>query len=110
MPNLKMAVRYVQEFPEGPFIEETLTLLGNFYSDLFQLIKELEKHRGGYKYDCFAQYLDKSSLDNQLRRAQQLSVDYYLKALAISPGNKNFKDWLVDIKEGNPTGWHFCAD
>ena len=47
MPNLKMALRYVREFPEGPLLKSTL--LVSFYSDLFQLIKDLGKHQGGYK-------------------------------------------------------------
>jgi hypothetical protein len=110
MPNLRMALRYVQEFPEGLFIEETYTLLGNFYSDLFQLIKDLGKHQGGYKYDCFAKYVDKSNLDSQLRKAQRLSVGYYSQALVVNPKNKDVREWLVEMKEGRPTGWHFCAD
>ena len=110
MPNLRMALRYVQEFPEGPFIEETYTLLGNFYSDLFQLIKDLQKHQGGYKYDCFAKYVDKSNLDSQLRKAQRLSVGYYSKALLVNAKNKDAGGWFVEMRGGSPTGWHFCAD
>ena len=110
MPNLTTGLRYVREFPNGPFVEETYTLLGNFYSDLFLLIKELGKHQGGYKYDCFAKYLNNGNLDNQLREVQRLSVSYYSKALAVNPGNKEVRDWLLEVKEGTPTGWHFCGD
>ena len=110
MPNLPTALRYVREFPNGPFVEETYTLLGNFYSDLFLLIKELGRHQGGYKYECFAKYVDKSDLDSQLRKAQELSVGYYSKALVVNPKNKDVRDWLVGMKEGSPIGWHFCGD
>lgn len=53
MPNIKVAKLYEKEFPQGPFIEDTLIIIGNFYDDLFKALKT------DYKNDCFSTLLSK---------------------------------------------------
>jgi hypothetical protein len=120
MPDVNVARQYLKEFPEGPFARDAAILLGDFYSDLFKVIRDLQqKQPRDYKYDCFEKYLEKTALETQAARTRQLSMSYYAQALAHAPaGWAETIDvrhrWSV-IQGGDPRsidalGWHFCAD
>ena len=119
MPNVNAAMQYLREFPDGPFARETAIILGNFYSDLFKVVAEREKHVAGYKYDCFRKYIGETDYAAQAEKARGLSVSYYARALANAPAGWQETIELAKrhsaMKEGNlerieSRGWSFCAD
>jgi hypothetical protein len=43
MPDVKVARRYLKEFPEGPFARAAAIILGDFYSDPYKVIRNLQQ-------------------------------------------------------------------
>ena len=107
MPNVKAAHRYAEEFPDGPFIGETLLLIADFNKDLYMVLRDDLRD---YKYDCFKPYTDRSPRAAQGSRAQAKAVRYYEKALRVNPAHARAKDFLEEVKKGIVRGWSFCAD
>jgi len=118
MPDVRTALDYLKEFPDGPFADKTLIILGHFYDDLFKVLRDLQRNElPEYKLNCFSKHVGKSDLDKQARRAQRLSVRYYSKALDVRSQSK--RDWAEtadirrykqDVESGHSRGWDFCAD
>ena len=111
MPNLASALRYEKDFPNGPFIEDTLITLGDFYDDLFKVLKESKQ---SYKYDCFSKYVMDEPVAAQRERARGLALRYFTKVLALGSGNhaarKAIEEWKSNLESGRSGGWHFCID
>jgi hypothetical protein len=111
IPNLEAALSYEKSFPNGPFIEDTLITLGDFYDDLF---KALAEAKTGYKYDCFSRYMKPGPLTEQRERARKSALRYYTKVLALGSdhpaSNKAVKEWKHSLESGKSVGWHFCTD
>lgn len=111
MPNVKAAYQYAREFPDGPFIEETLSILADFHKDLFMVLRnDLQKSPRDYKYDCFRAYISKSSRFVQMNRAKSEAIKFYEKVLAVNPHNIRATEFLKEINDGTIGGWSFCAD
>ncbi|HEX4949897.1 MAG TPA: hypothetical protein VFZ34_24740, partial [Blastocatellia bacterium] len=108
MPNIKAALRYVKEFPQGPFIEETHWIIAGFYKDLFMVLRgNLEKY---YKYQCFKLYVDKSPLPKQAQRAQAKAIASYQTILKINPASADAAKLLSEVQRGTIKAWSFCVD
>ncbi|MDH4286429.1 MAG: hypothetical protein OEV26_03300 [Gallionella sp.] len=114
MPNIEGALTYAKKYPEGPFIEDTLITIGNFYDDLYKVLKFTNKERVDYKFDCFSKYINKKSLSVQIENARQSAIKYYTNVLALhsdnSSSNETIKEWLTNLKSHNSEGWHYCSD
>ena len=110
VPNPAAALQYEKEFPDGPFIEDTLIVLGDFYDDLF---KALEM-KDGPKYACFSKYIRKAPVAQQRERARKLAILYYGKVVAIGSANrvsnKSVREFKSKLESGQSLGWHFCSD
>jgi hypothetical protein len=107
MPNIKAALRYVKEFPNGPFIEETHWIIAGFYKDLFMVLRDGQQD---YKYDCFKPYIDKLPLRSQAQHAQTQSITSYQTLLKINPANTQAAKLLSEVQRGTIKAWSFCAD
>lgn len=111
VPNLEAALSYEKTFPRGPFIEDTLITLGNFYDDLFKALKESKQ---GYKYDCFFRYMKNEPVTEQRELARKSALHYYTNVLALGSGNqastRAIKEWKGNLESGESPGWHFCTD
>lgn len=107
MPNVKAAYRYAREFPEGPFVEETLLLLADFHKDLYMVLRD---DLSDYKYKCYRPYIDQSPRITQARRAQEKAVSYYERVIRVNRANAHAKEYLDEVKNGTVKGWSFCAD
>lgn len=46
MPDIKAAHRYEKEFPNGPFIEDVISIIARFYKDLYMVLRD---RRSDYK-------------------------------------------------------------
>jgi hypothetical protein len=118
MPDPQAAIQYLKEFPDGPFADETSIILANFYNDLFKVLKDLQGNEPrGYKYECFSKYIKSSSLAEQADEARRLSILYYSQAQDLRTQSKSdwnetkvVRSWMRQMEQGNPDGWHFCAD
>ncbi len=111
MPNVKAAYQYAREFPDGPFIEETLSILANFHKDLFMVLRnDLQNSPRDYKYDCFRPYINKSPRFMQMNWAKSEAIKFYKKVLAVNPHNIRAIEFLKEINDGTVGGWSFCAD
>jgi hypothetical protein len=116
MPNLDSALAYVKEFPRGPYAKEVYAILGDFYKDLYMLLRDYQQKRegeeryGDYKYDCFEPYVDKSPIKTQRDRAQKLAIQYYDQALKLDPANADVRHRQRKVRDGSITSWSFCAD
>lgn len=113
MPDIKAALDYEKKFPQGPFIEDTLTMIGNFYSDLRQALKISDTK--DFKYQCFSKYINERLIQSQIADASKSAAKYYKKVLALhsdkTAANDSIKGWLDEIdSNAEDTGWHFCAD
>lgn len=112
MPNLLPALKYEKDFPQGPFIKDTMLILAYFYDDLFKALKI--KDEKDYKYECFSQYMNDKPLTAQLDHTRKLSIKYYRKALSVTSNNhalkKSIREAKKAIESGNNVGWHFCGD
>lgn len=112
-PDIAVALAYEKEFPNAPFIWDTLVTIGNFYSDLREALKENESK--DYKYECYSKYINKKPITDQLESARLLAVKFYKKALAVHSDNKAANDsiheWMRTLESGgDDIGWHFCSD
>ena len=112
MPDIKAALEYEKKFPQGPFIEDTLTMIGNFYSDLRQALKIDDAK--DFKFQCFSKYINEKSIQLQIADASRSAAKYYRKVLALhsdnTAANDAIKGWLDEIDSAEDTGWHFCTD
>jgi hypothetical protein len=107
MPDIKAAYQYEREFPDGPFIEDTLSIIGDFNKDLYMVLRD---DLNDYKYDCFKPHIDKSPRLGQTSRARRKAISYYEKVLSINPSNARAKRFLEEVNNGTIDGWSFCAD
>jgi len=110
-PIPQAAKTYLHEFPNGPFSFQAHLALGNFQSDLFQVLQGPElRDRNGYKYKCYRTYLTKAPLPVQRRQAQSSAVEHYRALTRLRPDVHEFADWLKEAQRGRIEGWHYCAD
>ncbi len=108
MPNIKAALQYVEEFPQGPFIEETYWIIAGFYKDLFMVLRDdLNEY---YKTDCFKSYIDKTPLPLQAQRAKSKAIASYQTILKLNPTNTSAAELLSEVERGTVKAWSFCAD
>ena len=108
MPNIKAALQYVKEFPQGPFIEETHWIIAGFYKDLFMVLRDdLEEY---YKYQCFKPYIDKTPLQIQAQHARSKAIASYQTILKLNPANVRGAELLGEVQRGTIKAWSFCAD
>jgi hypothetical protein len=111
MPSPQAAKAYLQEFPSGPFAFRAHLALANFYSDLFQVIREEEAGVArDYKYDCYQKYIVKGPLVPQRTDTQAQAVEHYLAVTRLMPKVKELAEWLAEMRTGKINGWHYCAD
>ena len=120
MPDVNVALRYLKEFPRGPFARDAAIILADFYSDLFKVISALQQNQPhDYKYDCFSKFIEGTDFGGQADRARRLSVAFYNQALADAPAGwaettdlKHRQSVMQsgDLKLIDALGWHFCAD
>jgi hypothetical protein len=112
MPNISAALTYEIDFPNGPFIEDVLVTIGNFYDDLYKALKERDLE--GYKYGCFSEFMNDKPIPLQLENARKLAINYYTKVLALQSNNKaanrSIEEWKANLESGDSDGWHFCGD
>jgi hypothetical protein len=110
MPNPTAALLYEKEFPQGPFIEDTLSILGMFYDDLFKVVEMSD----GYKYDCFSKYIRHEPIPLQRERARKTAIFYYNKVLTLDSQDqawmKSIRQFRSGLESGQSVGWHFCDD
>jgi hypothetical protein len=119
MPDLQAALQYLHDCPDGPFADEASIILGHFYNDLFKVLKDRQADQPrDYKSECFSKYVEENSLADQASTVQRLSIRYYSQALDIRSksgisewaGTKDVRTWKLEMEQGEPRGWHFCAD
>jgi hypothetical protein len=112
MPNLVAALQYEKDFPRGPFIEDTLITIGNFYDDLFKALKMRDTK--DYKFECFSKYMNDKPIVEQLEHARKSALKYYTKVLTLESdnhaSNRAIREWKIDLESGDSAGWHFCPD
>lgn len=107
MPNIKGAYAYEKEFPEGPFVAETQSIIAEFNKDLYMVLRD---DLDDYKYDCFKPYIDRTPRTAQAESARQKSEAYFEKLLRRNPNDAELKWDLDSIKNGKVKSWSFCAD
>jgi hypothetical protein len=110
MPNVDSALAYLKEFPRGPYAGAVCVLLGNFYKDLFMVLRDFKEEQKDYKYDCFQPYIDKSPIEAQRSRAQKLALYYYNEALKLDAKDKWLGGFRREVQDGTVSGWSYCAD
>lgn len=120
MPDLKTVNVYLKEFPEGYCARDAQRNLATFYSDLYQVLVELQdpKYEKDYKYECFAPYINKHSYAQQAQRAKKLSISYFRQALASKKlrrtvywSDEYVREKLNGLINGEEShGWFWCAD
>jgi len=112
MPNIEAALVYEEKYPNGPFIADVLIIIGNFYDDLYKAIKD--KDSADYKNDCFSKYVTEKPIPDQMEHARKSAIEYYTKFLALhsdnNASNKTIREWVLELKAHNSSGWHFCSD
>jgi len=110
-PNPEAAEAYLKEFPNGPFGLQSHLALGNFQSDLFQVIQGAESgDRENYKYECYRAFVTNAPLSAQRRQAQASAIEHYGALTRLRPDVHEFADWLAQARRGRFEGWHYCAD
>ena len=107
MPDIKAALNYASEFPDGPFAKETFRIIADFHKDLFMVLRD--KNRD-YKYNCYQSYITKKPIKTQKERAKRTALKYYRKALEIEPSNQEINRFLNDVDNETVRAWSFCAD
>jgi hypothetical protein len=120
MPDLDNINTYLKEFPDGFCAREAQRSLATFYSDLYQVLVELQdqKYEKDYKYECFAPYINKQSYKQQAQHARTLAIAHYKQALASKNlrrtaywSDENLREELNGLINGEgPNGWFWCAD
>lgn len=110
MPNVDSALAYVKEFPQGPYAGGVCLLLGDFYKDLFMVLRDFKDEHGSYKYDCFQSYIDNSPIEVQRSRVQKLALYYYDEALKLDSKDEWLQSFRREVQDGTVTGWSYCAD
>lgn len=112
VPDITAALQYERKFPKGPFIEDTLIIIGNFYDDLYKALKS--RNEKDYIYDCFSRYFDETPVSTQIERARQAGIKYYSKVLALDSmgeaATSSIREWRHNLESGDSHGWHFCSD
>lgn len=112
VPDITAALRYEKRFPTGPFIEDTLIIIGNFYDDLYKALKARDEK--DYKYDCFSPYFDDTPPSAQMERARLAGINYYSKVLALQSkndaANTAIRESRRNLESGNSRVWNFCSD
>ncbi|MCR4346918.1 MAG: hypothetical protein NUV55_06925 [Sulfuricaulis sp.] len=112
MPNITAALHYEKKFPTGPFIEDTLIIIGNFYDDLYKALKD--RGEKDYKYDCFSAFFDETPIMDQIERARKAAINYYSKFLSLhsksEAAKRSVREWRHNLESGDSLGWHFCSD
>lgn len=120
MPDLKTVKVYLKEFPEGYCARDAQRNLATFYSDLYQVLVELQdpKYEKDYKYECYAPYINKLPYAQQAQRAKKLSISHFKQALARMPQRRTIywsdefmRERLNGLISGEvPDGWFWCTD
>jgi hypothetical protein len=118
MPDVPAALQYLKEFPDGPFVDRTLIILGFFYDDLFKVCRGLQRNDlPEYKLNCFSKYVREIDLNGQAREARRLAIRYYSQALDLNRESRSewfetqmIKRYKRDVEMDKAEGWHFCAD
>lgn len=108
-PSIATAFDYVREFHQGPFAADVYAIIGDFYKDLFMVLRD-GKEAADYHYDCYAKYIDSTAVAEQRIRAQEISIEYYEKALAVQPDNTYAKEILKEVRDGTVSSWSNCTD
>ena len=108
-PSIDVAFKYIKEFPRGPRAPDVLIIIGDFYKDLFMALRD-GKEKADYHYDCLKDYMDSTSVSDQLSRAQKLSIHYYEQALILRPDDTSTKEILQEVRAGTVTSWSTCSD
>ncbi len=120
MPDLKTINVYLKEFPKGYCARDAQRNLATFYSDLYQVLVELQdqKYEKDYKYECFAPYINKQSYTQQAQHAKRLSISHFKLALASKKlrrtvywSDEDMREEINGLMSGEgPDGWFWCAD
>ncbi len=110
MPNVDSALAYIKEFPHGPYAGIVCVLLGDFYKDLFMVLRDFKDEQGGYKLECFEPYIDKSPIELQRNRARKLALYYYDEAFKLDCEDEWLQTFRTQVQDGTVTGWSYCAD
>lgn len=112
VPNITAALQYEKKFPTGPFIEDTLVIIGNFYDDLYKALKARDEK--DYTYECFSPFFDETPVSDQIERTRLAAINYYSKVLALhsnnDAANSSIREWKKNLESYNSHGWHFCSD
>jgi len=113
MPNIDAAWQYVNEFPNGPFINETNYIIACFYKDLFIILNN-ERYRSGsgedYKLNCYEPFFTNDSFSKQAQKSKELSIQYYEKFLQYKPDDSMSLYYIRELRQGTIESWSFCAD
>jgi hypothetical protein len=112
-PSIPAAEAYLKEFPAGPFADILSLKLAYFYEDLYKVIQdELNREARDFKYDCFASYLTKQPLAEQLASARSEGLKYYRLAPLARSRDESAAQAFANMTAGKPDqyGWHYCPD
>lgn len=63
-----------------------------------------------YKYECFARYIRDGSTAAQADEARAAAIDYYRRALRVTPSDERIRASLDLTMKGTIRSWSFCAD
>jgi hypothetical protein len=115
MPDIKAAFQYVREFPNGPFIAETMEIIAGFFTDLYMIHRDEDpktrkEEPVEYKSICYKAYFTKKPVAEQRKRARKIAIFYYRKYLKLCPDDAEQKRRLQETLAGTINGWRFCAD
>lgn len=115
MPNIEAALKYEENFPKGPFIEDTLIIIGKFYDDLYKTLQVEETDPSPEsKGPCSSEYINESPGVEKAETAKQMAIKCYAKILALDTENKASNAaiamWKKNLERGSSAGWHFCSD
>lgn len=120
MPDLESINIYLKEFPHGYCARDAHRNLATFYSDLYNVLVELQdqKYEKDYKYECFAPYINAQPYRQQAEHAKALAIAGFERTLASKSLRRTaywsdtyVREKLNGLRNGEEFhGWSWCAD
>ncbi|MCE5272840.1 hypothetical protein LLH00_16295 [bacterium] len=109
-PDIDLAYQYEREFPQGPFIEQVLEMIGNCNTDLYHHLVCEKKGDDDY-HDCTPSSCPDQPLDVQIAAARQEALKYWQRLKVRYPSRRaEFNEEIGSLTEDAVSSWHYCAD
>lgn len=106
-------LRYLRDFPVGPFSSAVHYQLGMFYQDLYQAITDIIRGRADGHADCYREFIDRRPLAVQRQAAKEASLSHWRELAQRFPADEGLRVPLAfafDTEASSWHVWHFCGD